>query len=105
MDEMVALSAAVVCTFDAAPGVTLAAVWDGGKWARIHHVSGGCFGAVVERWNMVNNRTGCPGIEHTPAALAELVRYRLEHHGQAVELAALTAERPAEKRLPAFSRN
>ena len=102
---MVALSAAVVCTFDAALGVTLAVVWDGGKWARIHHVSGECFGAVVERWDMVNNRTGCPGIEHTPAALAELVRYRLEHHGQAVVLAAVTAERPAGKCLPAFSRN
>jgi hypothetical protein len=105
MDEMVALSAAVVCTFDAAPGVTLAAVWDGGKWARIHHVSGGCFGAVVERWNMVNNHTGCPGIEHTPAALAELVRYRLEHHGQAVELAAVDADRFVGNHLPAFSRN
>jgi hypothetical protein len=105
MDNMVALSAAVVCTFDAAPGVTLAAVWDGGKWAHIHHVSGGCFGAVVERWAMVNNRTGRPGIEHTPAALAELVRYRLEHHGQAVVLAAVDAGRFVGNHLPAFSRN
>ena len=102
---MLALSAAVVCTFDAAPGVTLAAVWDGGKWARIHHVSGGRFGAVVERWHMFNNRTGCPGIEHTPAALAELVRYRLEQHGQAVELGAVDADCFPGKRLPAFSRN
>lgn len=102
---MVALSAAVVCTFDAAQGVTLAAVWDGGKWAHIHHVSGGRFGAVVERWHMFDNRTGCPGIEHTPAALAELVRYRLEHHGQAVELAALGAERFPGNHLRAFSHN
>ena len=102
---MVALSAAVVCTFDAAPGVTLAAVWDGGKWARIHHVSGGRVGAVVERWHMFDNRTGCPGIEHTPAALAELVRYRLEHHGQVVVVAALGAERFPGNHLRAFSRN
>ena len=102
---MVALSAAVVCTFEVSPGVTLAAWWDGGRWARIHHVSGGCFGVVVERWDMFNKRTGRPGIEHTPAALAELVRYRLEHHGQVAVLATVDADRFADNHPPAFSQN
>jgi hypothetical protein len=46
---------------------------------------------------MIDDATGKPGIECTPAALAELVRYRLEHHRQGGAV--------RRKYAPAFSRN
>jgi hypothetical protein len=102
---MLTVNASIVATFFTPHDVTLAAVWDGGKWCNVHRMNGGRYGAVVERWDMIDDATGKPGIECTPAALAELVRYRLEHHRQVVELGALDAERFVGNRLPAFSRN
>jgi hypothetical protein len=94
---MLTVNASIVATVFTPHDVTLAAVWDGGKWCNVHRMNGGLYGAVVERWDMIDNATGKPGIECTPAALAELVRYRLEHHRQGGGV--------RRKNTPAFSRN
>jgi len=100
---MACVTGAVVCCFQTDDGATLAAVWDGGTWANIHHVVRGQPAGVIERWHVWNR--GRPALEHTPSALAELVAYRLEQIGPTFELPPTPAERVACRGLPAFSLN
>lgn len=105
--------AAVVVTFEATPGVRLAAVWDGGMWCSIHVVENGAYTVAVDRWEMVNDCTGEPCIPCTPGALAELVAQRVSRGGIPAELlelaedyAAWNETRPAGGRgAPDFSAN
>jgi hypothetical protein len=85
---MCVLGAAVVVSFEPAPGTTLAAVWDGGQWCQIHVVESGNYGPVLEVWDMHNEWHGGPEIECTPAALKRLVEFRLRDTVSVAELAS-----------------
>lgn len=71
------IHAAVVATFELVPGITLAAVWDGGPWCHVHVVDGGKYGPVLERWDMAGP-CGVAAIECTPDALRQLVLFRIQ---------------------------
>lgn len=89
---MVVHGAAVVVSFEPVADVRLAVVWDGGQHATVHTLEDGRYGPVVERWQMVDPWTDCPRIACTPAALAELVVFRLESTPGAARLVATAAE-------------
>jgi hypothetical protein len=61
-------------------------LWDGGPWATVHGVNAGGYGPVLERWEMHDSLTGCPRMSCTPAALAELVRFRFDETPGAFDL-------------------
>lgn len=69
--------AAVVVTFEAGPGVDVAAIWDGSRWCQVHVVEDGGFGPQIETWDMWDRWTESAAIPCTPEALRELVEYRL----------------------------
>jgi len=89
---MVVHGAAVVVAFEPVAGVRLACVWDGGPHATVHTLEDGRYGPVLERWQMVDPWTGCPRIACTPAALAELVAFRVEETPGAARLVATAAD-------------
>lgn len=98
---------AVVVAFDVGNGARLAAVWDGGEWCDVHTVDAGRYGPVVERWHMAGTPLAC-----TPAALSELVGYRLTDPRAARDLAAAVrgimggeTARPVDAGLVSFSVN
>lgn len=74
---MCVCAAAVVVTFEAAHDVTLAAVWDGGRWCHVHVVDEGTYGPRIESWDMWHPATQSAAIPCTPDALRELVLFRL----------------------------
>lgn len=80
--------AAVVVAFEPVADVRLAVVWDGGPVATVHPIDGGQYGPVLERWEMTDPATGHPRVLCTPAALAELVRFRVEDTPGAARLVA-----------------
>lgn len=82
---------AVVVTVEPVTDVRLCVVWDGGEFATVHAVDGGTYGPALERWAMYDQDTGWPRISCTPAALEELVRFRLEETPGAAELVATAA--------------
>ena len=84
--------AAVVVAFEPVADVRLAVVWDGGRHATVHAIHDGQYGPVLERWLMVDEHTGHPRVACTPAALAELVRFRVEETPGAAELVANAAD-------------
>ena len=85
-------TAAVVATFEPEPGVALAAVWDGGRWATVHVVDGGAYGPVLERWDMWEPTLGGPCISCTPKAFAELVQYRVAEGAEMGDLVGLAED-------------
>lgn len=88
---MCVVGAAIVVSFEPAPGATLAAVWDGSEWATVHGVVDGVFGPVIERWAMHDRRTDQPAISCTPEAFAELVQFRLTNAPSVAQLVRLAA--------------
>lgn len=90
--RMLWVDAAVVATFEPAPGLYAAAVWDGGEWCHVHALDGGKFGPRLESWDMIDPATGEPAIRCTPDALRELVEYRLEQPGAVRAIAAGVAD-------------
>lgn len=82
------VDAAVVVTFEPAPDVVLAAVWDGGQWCQIHVVAEGQYGPVLEVWDMHHQWHEAPQISCTPNALRQLVEYRMEDVDAMDELVA-----------------
>lgn len=89
---MLWVDAAVVATFEPAPGLYAAAVWDGGETCFVHALDGGKFGPRLESWDMIDARTGEPAIACTPDALRELVEYRLQQPGAVRAIAAGVAD-------------
>lgn len=85
---MCVVGAAVVVVVEPVHGARFAVCWDGGETAAVHTIEDGRYGPVFERWQMVDPVTGCPHIQCTPAALAELARFRLEETPGAAELVA-----------------
>ena len=79
----------VAVVFEPVPGVSLAAVWDGGQLCHIHVVDGGAWGPVLEHWDMWDRVHDGPQIECTPAALQSVVQFRLEDDAAVRELVAL----------------
>lgn len=102
---MAVLDAVVVVSFEPEPGVQFAAVWDGGKWCRIHAVDGGTFGPCVEAWDMHDGWHGVPQIECTPAALQRLVEWRLDDPTAAAEMLATAEALTTPVVAPRFARN
>jgi hypothetical protein len=109
---MVVLGAAVVVTFEAG-ATTYAVAWDGGEIATVHVVDDGRYGPAVERWEMHHPTLGYAVIPCTPAALLELVQFRLADTSGEPALAAVAGHlEPVEQntgrgpwRLPEFSNN
>jgi hypothetical protein len=89
---MMVHGAAVVVAFQPVADVRLAMVWDGGQYATVHTVDDGQYGPVLERWEMTDPHTGHPRVACTPAALAELVRFRVEETPGAAELVAAAVD-------------
>lgn len=102
---MCVLGAAVVVTFEPAPGVTLAAAWDGGRWCGLFVVEGGGYGPRVESWDMHDGWHGVPQIACTPAALRELVEWRLEDRAAVAEMVALATSILDGSGPPVFARD
>lgn len=107
------VGAVVVVSFEPAPGVLLAAVWDGGRWCNVHVLERGKYGPTLERWDMHAKWSDVPQIECTPDALRQLVEWRLEDATAMAELVAWAAsfldgaETPvfAHRGTPEFSAN
>jgi hypothetical protein len=105
--------AVVVVTFEPAADVTLAAVWDGGPWCYVHTLEDGKYGPRLEAWDMHDPWTDAPAIECTPAALQQLVEYRMADTLVAGELVTWArsysgwqnAPVPPNDGAPMFSRN
>ena len=79
--------------FDIAPGITLEAVWTAPRVAEVRLAGRDAPGALVERWSMVDRRTGGALIEPTTQALADLAAYRLARHRGSAELLAMLEAR------------
>lgn len=87
-----AVAAMVLCVFDAAPGVSFAAAWDGGRLCDVYLLDSGMWGPCVERWDMWNQRADGPGVPCTPDGLRELVEFRLEDRAATAQLVAAARE-------------
>lgn len=101
---MCVVGAAVVVSFEPAPGVTLAAVWDGGRWCNVHVVEGGGYGPKIEAWDMHDQWHGVPQIECTPNALRDLVEWRLMDRAAVADLVAWATSFGTGSEPPRFAR-
>jgi hypothetical protein len=97
--------AVVVVTFEPAGDVTLAAVWDGGRWCNVHTLEDGKYGPRLEVWDMHHEWTGKPVIECTPEALQRLVEYRMDDTAAIAELVTLARSYSDWQTPPAWTRD
>jgi hypothetical protein len=96
---------ACVVTFEPAAGMTLAAVWDGGRWCHVHVVEAGGYGPRLEAWDMHDKWHNAPQIECTPRALQQLVEWRLEDRNAVAEMVALATTILDGSGPPVFARH